>query len=393
MRIAILHPDLGYLGGDERLISYLTTELANMGHTLYIASARPNDIILSLPNTHFHALPLNKVNELDKYFITYVNLLKLFKQVDIVNFHNYPISLHLTPIVALKNSSNLPPLIWYVHEPYSNIYAKNYQDYLRIRDKLPPHLKLIEKVELYTIPKITAIIANSKRTAKFTELIFKKPVSTVYPGIPEVVVSSKTTMQLPSIPYFLVVSRWGGRVRTVTSLPGWVYPKNAISILKAFVILKKITQNPFKLVVLGEPPNLQKKTFEELVKKTNTTFLGTVSDEDLAVLYEHALAVLTLSVDEPFGLTLLEAWRHKKPVILSKDAGSAEIATHTRNALITTPTDPYEIAINLKFILENPKKGAKMGEEGYKVWYNHFRPIHMAKNFLDAIGSYVKVPS
>lgn len=97
--------------------------------------------------------------------------------------------------------------------------------------------------------------------------------------------------------------------------------KNLGSLLDAVSQCNKITPDSPLLVVggtehSGMPPTLSPQ-HEELVRSGRVRFLGFVTDTNLAWLYRNAAVFVTLSRDEGFGLTPLEAAAAGCPIVAS----------------------------------------------------------------------------
>lgn len=81
-------------------------------------------------------------------------------------------------------------------------------------------------------------------------------------------------------------------------------------------------------------------------------FLGYVADEDLAGLYQDAVALLFLSRLEGFGLPVLEAMAAGCPAIVARDSAADEVAGNA--GFIVSPDDSQAAADKLLSLLENP---------------------------------------
>ena len=78
-------------------------------------------------------------------------------------------------------------------------------------------------------------------------------------------------------------------------------------------------------------------------------FLGTVSDEELSVLYAEAEAFVYPSLSEGFGLPILEAFHHGTPVVTSNNSGMIEVAGNA--AQLVDPLDVESIREGITTIL------------------------------------------
>jgi glycogen synthase len=69
-----------------------------------------------------------------------------------------------------------------------------------------------------------------------------------------------------------------------------------------------------------------------------TRFLGYRNGSELANLYKACDAVCVPSRNEPFGITVLEAWSAGKPVVVTRNGGPDEFVWHQVNGLKIYPT-------------------------------------------------------
>ena len=69
-----------------------------------------------------------------------------------------------------------------------------------------------------------------------------------------------------------------------------------------------------------------------------TRFLGYRNGQELVDLYKATDVVCVPSRNEPFGITILEAWAAGKPVVASQNGGPGEFVWHTVNGLKIYPT-------------------------------------------------------
>ncbi|HEY3235154.1 MAG TPA: glycosyltransferase family 4 protein [Polyangiaceae bacterium] len=78
-------------------------------------------------------------------------------------------------------------------------------------------------------------------------------------------------------------------------------------------------------------------------------------------LYRRISVYVQPSVTEGFGIPILEAMAHGRPVIASEGAGGAEVLTHGEDGFVVPRRDPDAIAKHLRWFKENPEKIAQMG--------------------------------
>jgi glycosyltransferase involved in cell wall biosynthesis len=111
-----------------------------------------------------------------------------------------------------------------------------------------------------------------------------------------------------------------------------------------------------------------KTELETLVRDLHldsVVFLGHVSPEELRAAYSICSAVLLTSSLEGFGISVLEAWINRKPVVVSKGAGSSELVVDGSNGYSFSPGNYVEAGeVILKTI--EPAAG-KMGDNGFET--------------------------
>ena len=92
-------------------------------------------------------------------------------------------------------------------------------------------------------------------------------------------------------------------------------------------------------------------------------FLGYRGGVELQNLYKISDVVCVPSRNEPFGITILEAWSAGKPVVASKNGGPNEIVWHEVTGLKIYPT-PESIAWGLGTLFTNFEWARWMGRNG-----------------------------
>jgi glycosyltransferase involved in cell wall biosynthesis len=102
---------------------------------------------------------------------------------------------------------------------------------------------------------------------------------------------------------------------------------------------------------------------QPIVVPDRTRLLGYVPDAALPALYSGALAFLYPSMDEGFGLPVIEAMAAGTPVITSSAGAIPEVAGDA--ALLVDPLSPAEIAAALATLIESPALQQSMRERGF----------------------------
>jgi glycosyltransferase involved in cell wall biosynthesis len=132
----------------------------------------------------------------------------------------------------------------------------------------------------------------------------------------------------PVEPYFLHVGRRAGH-------------KNVPRLLAAFSACR--SNADAKLVFTGVPDSETMRHVSALGLASRVRFEGEVSDASLADLYRHAIALVFPSLQEGFGLPVIEAMACGTPVITSDVPSLREIAGED-NAMFVDPRSTEAIA-------------------------------------------------
>jgi glycosyltransferase involved in cell wall biosynthesis len=120
--------------------------------------------------------------------------------------------------------------------------------------------------------------------------------------------------------------------------------KNLTTLLAAFETLLQNNPQDLYLIIVGQKsnkPTLKDDAVFEMVAassllKEHVIFTGFLSDSQTAQLYKHAALYVFPSVNEGFGIPILEAFAHKVPVLVAGNSCLPEVAG---NAAIGF--DPY----------------------------------------------------
>jgi glycosyltransferase involved in cell wall biosynthesis len=131
--------------------------------------------------------------------------------------------------------------------------------------------------------------------------------------------------------------------------------KNLSTLITAFELLLQNNPQEIYLVIVGQKsnkPTLHDDAIFEMVAASNllkerVVFTGYLSDIETAVLYKHAALYVFPSVNEGFGIPLLEAFSHQVPVLAANNSCLPEVAG---NAAITF--DPYNAVALSKLMVD-----------------------------------------
>ncbi|MGH9327673.1 MAG: glycosyltransferase family 4 protein [Terriglobia bacterium] len=130
--------------------------------------------------------------------------------------------------------------------------------------------------------------------------------------------------------------------------------KNVQGLLRAFASLPTQLLESNQLVLAGKLDSFY-PTLRDLARKLSlkdkVVFTGHVSDDELHALYAGATAFVLPSLNEGFGLPVLEAMAYGLPVIVSNTSSLPEVAGNA--GVLVDPLDPASIARGIEKVLSD----------------------------------------
>jgi glycosyltransferase involved in cell wall biosynthesis len=127
-------------------------------------------------------------------------------------------------------------------------------------------------------------------------------------------------------------------------------------------VLKREPKTLFLVAGQGEKLGDLVQETVDLGIKENVVFRGHLSQEELKQTFEEATVYVMPSVAEPFGITALESIASGTPVIVSKNAGVAEVI---KNCIKVDYWDTEEIAKRIIHLLKNPDLAESMRRKAF----------------------------
>ncbi|KAL3157983.1 hypothetical protein ABBQ32_012382 [Trebouxia sp. C0010 RCD-2024] len=112
------------------------------------------------------------------------------------------------------------------------------------------------------------------------------------------------------------------------------------------------------------------------------------TQKDISDIYRLSLAThgvfTNVALQEPFGLTVIEAAAHGVPTVATKNGGPVDIMTTLHHGLLVDPNSSKEIADALVKILTEPKEWEEMSQNGIKNIMAYSWPSH-CKQVLESL--------
>lgn len=136
---------------------------------------------------------------------------------------------------------------------------------------------------------------------------------------------------------------------------GTISPKkNCLRIMQAFSQLPETLQKEVQLLVVGKKGwecDKEIATLNQMQAAGQAKWLEYVSFEELRSLYQSSLALIFPSLNEGFGLPIIEAFASNTPVLTSNIGATAEIAGNA--GLLIDPLNIDEIIQGMRDLIED----------------------------------------
>lgn len=167
---------------------------------------------------------------------------------------------------------------------------------------------------------------------------------------------------------------WGSQKNKILSIGRLTYYKGHEDLIKSM----QFTQRDSQLIIVGEGE--QRHYLEKLIKKLNlferVQLVGKVDNSTLEYLLSSCDIFCLSSIErtEAFGLVLLEAMSHTKPIVVTKVEGSGMnwVCQNNKNALFTEKQNPEDIANKVNQLISDPHLAHSLAENGYKCLQKKF---------------------
>jgi glycosyltransferase involved in cell wall biosynthesis len=131
-------------------------------------------------------------------------------------------------------------------------------------------------------------------------------------------------------------------------------------------------------------------TYEEVLHGLATgtdgvRFLGRTSQEELDRYYRHAIALVVPSICfETFGIILIEAFRHRTPVIARRIGPFPEIVEASGGGeLFQTPE---ELVASMRRVQENPEHRESLARGAFRAFSERWCESAVVPRYLDLVG-------
>jgi glycosyltransferase involved in cell wall biosynthesis len=154
--------------------------------------------------------------------------------------------------------------------------------------------------------------------------------------------------------------------KTLLFIGNAVRRKGGLVLLKALKKVQKKVKGVRLIMISSEFNDRSKSERGQNLKKLNVFIKGFSNKKTLGYWYRKADVFVLPSLNEPFGIVLLEAMAYKLPCIATRRYAMPEIIQERKTGFLVGSRSPSELAEKIIFLLKHPEISRKMGEAGYQ---------------------------
>ena len=314
MKILLISPTSGGIGGIAQHVGGLSQFLTGVGHEVDI---------LSSANTF--TIPIKRLKNPSFMFSSFLKT-KFKKGNDIAHAH------HIIAALAMKNFSCKKILS--IH----GVYSKNID---QLYGKTISNVS--KKYEKMALNLVDAITVNSKEGYDYyTKMGFN--VVQIPNAIDLNIIPKKSTKQFKNQLIF------AGRLSKEKGIE---------------ILLETASQLPnnYHLLIAGSGP-LEEKVRKLSDEKTNLHYLGYQSKQNMLSLIRGSDLLIQPSLEEGISSTLLEAMACGTCVLGSDIEGISEVIENNKTGLLVEPNNSDELLNKILYLLPKKEKRLSMANEG-----------------------------
>jgi glycosyltransferase involved in cell wall biosynthesis len=166
---------------------------------------------------------------------------------------------------------------------------------------------------------------------------------------------------------------------------GRLYRRKRVNVLlqAAAELRGRIPGLEVRIVGAGPCAGPLRKLWRHLKLEPTVTWLGDISRAELAAEYQRSTVFCLPSVQEGFGIVLLEAMAAGKPIVAARAAAIPEVAPH---AVLADPDDAPALAAGIAALEQSREARAEQVRCGTQ-WVEQFDAVTVAGQFLRAVGA------
>lgn len=208
-----------------------------------------------------------------------------------------------------------------------------------------------------------------------TDRVFAQPYEVPDPEAMQVSSSNEYNIPKYRKPIFLFIGQL-------------IHRKGLHYLIEACALLKAQGISDYTLLVIGTGSEQQE--FQELSQshglEGSIEWIGQVSYEHLSTYFINSDVFVFPTLEDTWGMVVLEAMSFGKTVLCSKWAGTSEMITESENGYIFDPYQPQTLSSLMLKFLKNPDLSIQMGKKSRQIIAPH-TPKAVAKFLTEVVRS------
>jgi glycosyltransferase involved in cell wall biosynthesis len=337
-----------HLGGLEKCVYNISKGLVEEGHQaiVYTTNSPRSKGYETKDGIVIHRIPvfITVFGAPITLFLPYM----IGENVDLIHVHVPPVFGAISSIVFGKMKR--APVILTFHN--DTIGGNSWQNFLARIYNLILNRIILSKVNLITVPSKAYRMELKRRGIDENRII------TINNGIE---LSTRKGFNVNELKQQL-----GLLEKEIVLFVGSLEKRKGVEFLiKAFPRVKNRIPN-VKFLIVGN--GTEKTNLESLAHNLKASgdllFTGHVTDKKLEVFYEISDVFVLPSLYETFGLVLLEAMAHRKPVVATRILGVSELVNSGLNGILVEPKNPKQLSEAIIQILSEKNYANQLGMNG-----------------------------
>lgn len=148
-----------------------------------------------------------------------------------------------------------------------------------------------------------------------------------------------------------------------------------------------------KLIIAGtgDLRSLLEKQVEFLGLEDRVIFVGYIDDKTKSLLFASADLAVVPSIYEPFGITALEAFSSKTPVIVSDSGGLSEIVETDKTGIKVLPNDTAALTDAMLSLLLDPDFSERLASKAFDEFCQKYTWEHVGKTLRNLYQQSIKL--
>ncbi len=360
-KLLVVHPHLNVRGGSERLTKILVEQASRMGIEVHVVTGALDEEWFKGVEAEFH------VYRGGSDFLAYVS--EVASQVRAPAAY---IALQESYYAyAVKRGCKETFTAMYIHFPYDEeVEERNLEDYAKLYRY--PHL-----ASRY-LDSVDAFMANSRRTALITRLVWGVEPEVIYPCIDENFFAQEPPLGKEREPLIFYLGRLCPLKRHDFLL--LVFDK----------ILEKVPDARLVIAGFKDPRNLD--YYEHMVKLASRVkgaeIIVSPGEEELLKLYREARVYAHPRIGEHFGMAPVEAMSQGTPIVVRAPTGLAEVIEPGKEGYAAW--SDYEFLEKVVEVLSKPFEEWKEMQRAAYRRAQEFKPRKFAQRILHFIEESMK---